>query len=65
MSRLTATSVSSTSVSDVATHHSKRLMGFEATTFCMAMAKVTREPHPLYAYCGCFAAPGERHPDGK
>jgi hypothetical protein len=44
----------------------KRLKGFEPSTFCMAMAKVTREPRPLIMpICGGFAIPGERAPDGK
>ena len=33
----------------------KRLMGFEPTTFCMAMAKVTWEPRPTtIGICGGF-----------
>ncbi len=44
----------------------KRLKGFEPSTFCMAMAKVTREPRPLIMpICGGFANPGKRDPDGK
>jgi hypothetical protein len=33
----------------------KRLIGFEPTTFCMAMAKVTGEPRPTtMGICGGF-----------